>query len=99
MLRLTPFTEGAAPCRPRHLDGVRVHRLGDDVLLYAPDREEAHAVNASGYAVWELCDGTRTELEVAAELAGWLGTDPDTVLADVRAGIAELVRHGLLELT
>ena len=81
--------------RPRLASGVRLHRDAvreRDVLLFP---EGALVLNETAVAVLELCDGTRTVDEIAAELSPRYGD------ADLRADVAELVEgvgeQGLLD--
>jgi len=71
--------------------------LGEELLLYQADGEDVHVLNATGRAVWRLCDGQRSLEEIAAALplhfaqAG--GRD---IVADVQRMIAGLRERQLL---
>ncbi|MGH7389314.1 MAG: PqqD family peptide modification chaperone [Candidatus Rokuibacteriota bacterium] len=82
--------------RPSRLAGVREYRLGAELLLYVPERAAAHALNPAAAAIWQLCDGTRTEEEIGEELARCLGRPGRELGADVRQGLARFRELGLL---
>jgi hypothetical protein len=42
-----------------------VQHLGEEVLIYDLEKNEAHCLNASAAQVWSLCDGERTTAEIA----------------------------------
>ncbi|MCE9601452.1 MAG: PqqD family protein [Gemmatimonadetes bacterium] len=88
-------------------DGSRVVRgsavkefpLGDaEMLLFHEGRQVVHTLNTSAWAVWDLCDGTRTVADIARELSSAVGHPVDAVLADVHAVIGQLGTLALLEL-
>ena len=83
--------------RPVRLSGTHEYRLGDELLVYVPDSETAHALNPSAVAIWDLCDGTRTAEDISRELGQWLGRPGDALLRDTRRGIAELCELGLVK--
>jgi pyrroloquinoline quinone biosynthesis protein D len=85
------------PTRPIRVSGTHEYRLGDELLVYVPHSETAHALNRSAVAIWEMCDGTRTAEEISRELGQWLGRPGGTLLPDTRKGIARLCELGLLE--
>jgi hypothetical protein len=85
--------------RPRPIADVEAHVLGDDLLLYRSASEMAYSLNSAAKMVWELCDGTRTVDEIAAEIATRLGAPDDTrdeLLRDVRDTVGQFERYDLL---
>jgi len=70
--------------------------LPDGVLLYSPPQMRAYFLNASAYAVWELCDGTRSVEQIAEELAKEVGRAAADILPDVAKAIDQLQQEGLL---
>jgi hypothetical protein len=71
--------------------------LGGEVLLFADGRQVVHALNASAWAVWDLCDGSRTVREIARELAELVGRQPDSLIPEVVRAVEDLGKLGLLE--
>ena len=55
-----------------------------------------HQLNLVGGRIWSLCDGTRTEAEVSALLAGEFEVDSGEVADDVAEFVADLCRRGWL---
>lgn len=94
--RASAAVDGSA-ARPTRLSGVQEYRLGDELLVYVPRRETAHALNRSAAAIWALCDGTRTIEEISGELGQCVGRPAEALLPDVKRGIGRLCEIGLLE--
>jgi hypothetical protein len=83
--------------RPGRTEDVREYPLGDEVLLFAGGRQVVHALNTSAWAVWDLCDGSRTVREIARDLAELVGRDPESLESEVVRTVEELGKLGLLE--
>lgn len=83
--------------RPFRAAAVREYPLGGEVLLFADGRQVVHALNASAWAVWDLCDGSRTVREIARELAELVGRQPDSLIPEVVRAVEDLGKLGLLE--
>lgn len=65
-------------------------------LLFNPDTRQVKALNATGWLVWQRCDG-RTLDEIVAALVGTFEDAPrDVVAQDVRAFVAELRAAGFV---
>ena len=62
-------------------DGVVVEELGDEILIYDLNTDEAHCLNPTAAVVWKHCDGNRS----VASLAGLFSDDGEV------AGAEELV--------
>ncbi|HZJ54338.1 MAG TPA: PqqD family protein [Myxococcaceae bacterium] len=79
--------------RPKaRLDQLLVQRTGADTLVYDERTHRAHSLDARAARVWELCDGTRTEKEIAVAYGeGAPGA------AVVSWTLGELERSALLE--
>jgi hypothetical protein len=71
--------------------------LGDEVLLFAEGRQVVHALNASAWAVWDLCDGSRTIRDMAGELGQLVGRDPSALETEIVRTVEELGRLGLVD--
>ena len=85
--------------RLRPARGVHAYPLGDELLLYAPERRSAHTLNPSARAIWERCDGGHTVAEISCALATALGLCHDALRSDVTRAVDELTELGLLEAT
>jgi hypothetical protein len=85
----------ARPCR---LGNVSDYGLEDEVLLYSSKSERVFSLNSSAKAIWELCDGSHTIIEIAQELGQRVGCSGDELLDDILNAIGEFREHGVLKL-
>jgi hypothetical protein len=76
-------------------DGLAVEPVGDELLVYDLDRDEAHSLDRMAAGVWRACDGRREETELAAVVAAELG-EPVTDEVIVSA-LAQLEERHLLD--
>ena len=96
-------TEAIGATRPRgraRSGGVRVRPLADleCLIAFSPSTRTLHWLNLTAWALFELCDGTRSDDEVAAAfgeaMAGALSGDD--LAAQVGAGLDSLEQNGLI---
>ncbi len=81
------------PNRPKaRSDQLLVQRTGEDTLVYDERTHRAHCLDARAARVWVLCNGERTEREIA-EAYG----EGEAGVAVVRWTLAELEKSDLLE--
>ena len=80
----------------RRVDGILMERVADELLAVKPGTSEAHALNQSVAAVYELCDGQTSKSEMAAEVRRRTGLPDDVEIVDL--ALAELVDAGLVTL-
>ena len=84
------------------IKGIEEHNLLDELVLYFPERQKAFSFNSSAKAIWKLCDGRNTTVEITQKLAQQLGCSDAEVLSellsDVETVIMQLHQHGLLTL-
>src|SRR3954466_10491249 len=78
----------------RRVDGVRMERAADELLVIKPETSQAHALNQSAAAVYELCDGAHSKADMAAEIRRRTGLPADEAIVDL--ALAELVDAGLV---
>lgn len=58
------------------------------MLLYSPDFEEGISLNNSSKAIWQLCDGRHTLVEISQELGQRLGiSDKEELLNELLSDI------------
>jgi hypothetical protein len=89
-------SEPVTAARPSRAADIRVYPLGDEALVYLPAAGTAHALNRSALAIFELCDGQHTVLDIGRVFAKALGCASDSLLSDVRHGVNELQQAGLV---
>jgi hypothetical protein len=75
---------------------VSSYPLDDELVLYTPIDGQAYVLNHTAARIWNLLDGTRTEVAVARELADTFGENYDDVLGDVHELVQHLRAVGLL---
>src|SRR5947207_3496972 len=80
----------------RRVEGVHLERAADEILAVKLATSEAHALNQSAAAVFELCDGTRSKGDMAAEIQRRTGLPADEGIVDL--ALAELLDAGLVVL-
>jgi Coenzyme PQQ synthesis protein D (PqqD) len=81
---------------PRRSAGARLDRDVDPPQLVSPDAVR-HAVNETGQALWELCDGRTTVAEMVDALAMLYAEDEKLIREDVEHHLCALESLGLLE--
>jgi hypothetical protein len=80
----------------RRIEGVQIERTADEILALKEGSLEAHAINQSAAAVYELCDGKTSKSEMAAEIHRRTGLPADEEIVDM--ALSELVETGLVML-
>jgi hypothetical protein len=78
----------------RRVEGVHLEHAADEILVIKPGTLEAHALNQSAAAVYELCDGKTSKPEMAAAIRHRTGLPADEEIVDL--ALAELVDAGLV---
>lgn len=92
--------EGAdlAFLRPCPHPGVREGRILGQLFLEIPGRSDTLTLNASGAAIWGLCDGVRSLAEVNRDLEARFAMPAGSLRGDVAAVIERLEGIGALRL-
>jgi hypothetical protein len=49
-------------------DGLVVEALGDELLVYDRDTDQAHSLDPAAAEIWRACDSTATPADIAARL-------------------------------
>ncbi len=84
--------------RPCRRNGIQGHILLDEIVLYYPEREMAFSLNSSAKAIWELCDGSNTIVEISQKLSKRFACSAAELLSDVTTVITKLQKLSLLEM-
>ena len=84
--------------RPLRLGSISDYGLEDEVLLYSSRSERVFSLNSSAKAIWELCDGGHTIIEIGQELGHRFDCSGDELLDDIIDALRKFREHGLLEL-
>ena len=78
----------------RRVEGVQIQKSADEILALKSDNFEAHALNQSAAVVYDLCDGTTSRAQMAAEIHSRTGLPADEEIVDL--ALSELVETGLV---
>ena len=78
----------------RRLEGVHLEHAADEILALSAATSEVHALNQSAAAVYELCDGTASKAQMAAEIRRRTSLPADEAIVDL--ALAELIDAGLV---
>jgi len=55
--------------KPKAKDNLTIQDLGDETLIYDPERDNVHVLNATAQAIWNLCDGSHTIKDIQKTLS------------------------------
>lgn len=86
-----------APTVPVRRAEFVARRDGEQVRLRDPRQSHAHVLNATAFALWELCDGTTTPGEMVEAICTLFGVARSDAERDIELGLADLTRAGLVE--
>ena len=82
--------------KAKRVEGVHLERAADEILAMKTATSEAHALNQSAAAVYELCDGKASKSEMTTEIRRRTDLPADEEIVDL--ALAELVDAGLVAL-
>lgn len=68
----------------------------DEWIVVHPESGEAHLLNVTARAIWELCDGETTSSEMASAISELTGIELTVVADDVESTIERLFGLGLV---
>lgn len=83
--------------KPKRRENLVVEEMDDELLVADFTGSKLHTLNATAAVIWELCDGERTDRQIAEELAGYCGVPVSDVHGDVKETLAQFRDKGLLE--
>ena len=83
---------------PLRKPGVREKRMVDHMVLEVSGRPDDLSLNPSAAAIWQLCDSTRSLLDIATELEARHRLEAGALREDVGATIDLLVERQALDL-
>ena len=70
--------------------------LADGGMLYDPDTEQIHHLNATAALIWEECAAGRAAAAIAQALCRRFAVESARAAADVERVLAEFEKQGLL---
>jgi len=77
-------------------DGIIAKDLGDEYLFYDTRDEQVHVLNGTARRIYILCDGTKTEEELADAFAETFRLDVPTARRDIEETLMRLLELGLI---
>jgi hypothetical protein len=81
--------------RPSAVEGLEVTEVGDGLVVYDPERDRVHYLNAAAAVAFTFCDGARDRQSVVEATTKVFG--PDTISQnDVEACITQLEEERVL---
>jgi len=83
---------------PKRRRGILECKVLNELLLFAPPDEDAITLNQSGRAIWELCDGQHTILEIFRTLRQRYECSDVELFADLTTTLLQLRDLDLVEL-
>lgn len=72
-------------------------RVGGDIILATPEREDFDSLSSTASAAWELLDTPKELDELVNELALEYRMPPHSIVSDVAALLLDLLRRGWIE--
>lgn len=82
--------------KPLRKDGLFVRQARGENAVYDPATGQVHLLNATAYAIWDLCDGSTDPEEMIDAICEISRMHRDLVSEDVRRVLAEFDAAGLL---
>jgi len=83
---------------PKRRRGILECKVLNELLLFAPPDEGAITLNQSGRAIWELCDGQHTVIEMFHNLSQRYECGDIELFADLTTTLLQLRDLDLVEL-
>jgi hypothetical protein len=80
----------------KRVEGLLIERIDGEVLVVKESSHEAHALNEAAAIVFDLCDGSMSRADMAAEVARRTGLPVDEGVVDL--ALADLFEAGLVVL-
>lgn len=82
--------------RPLARSDITVQVIGDEVMLYDSDNEKIHVLNHSAYAIWQLCNGENSLVDMCEKLIAKYEDSSLDLVDDIQATIDGFIQKGLL---
>lgn len=81
--------------RPVAADGLDIHEVQDGLVVYDASADRVHYLNSTASVVLSLCDGTKTDAELAEVVRSAWSLDAAPI-GDVRTCLAQLRHEGVV---
>ncbi len=84
--------------KPTQTPEVFRQELDSEIVLYDSNTRKVHILNQTAERIWELCDGTHTVSDIAADLRTTFAAPPTAPIEnDVANTVEDLTSKGLLQ--
>jgi Coenzyme PQQ synthesis protein D (PqqD) len=93
----TTLFRAASGNYPRRRSDINARIVVDETVVLDLGAAQIHQLNATASFIWHRCDGRRTVVEIAEELAGSFGVDYAPARQAVEATLRRLAELGLLD--
>lgn len=80
---------------PRKMDGLEVHQVTGQFVIYQPSDDAVHYLNPTAAVVLELCDGSLSITQIAEAIRDLYGL-PAVPQEEVQRAIESLKQSGLV---
>jgi hypothetical protein len=81
--------------RPQMAEGLEINEVDDGLILYQESIERVHHLNPTASVVFQLCDGSRDAVAIAAAVGKLFGLE-DVPHEEVESCLSRFVREGLV---
>ena len=89
-------TGSPSPANPQRVDGLDISPAEDGYILYQPELDRVHFLNATAVLILELCTGKNSEQEIVDLVKKGYGLKENQAEV-VRETLAKMKAEGLLK--
>lgn len=82
--------------KPLKRNNLIIHEIDDEILLYDPDQDRTHRLNASAALVWRACDGARTVEDIAGLLTERYEVEFAAACRDAQSTIDQMIEQRIV---
>jgi len=93
----TRHGRGPRPLRPKKIPGLKAYRVATEMVLVPESGGKVYALNPSGTAIWEMCDGQHSLLDMVTRLRGQFSGDELQMMTDLTGALFQFDALELLE--
>jgi len=90
-------TATAQQIRPKRKNDPLAYPVGDEIVLVPKQGDKVYALNASGAAIWEMCDGRHTLADMIKGLRTRFHGKDLQMMTDLTSALFQFASLGLLE--
>lgn len=77
---------------------VAARSVENEAVLLLPEQGQVKVLNEVGARIWQLVDGSRSAVQIAAQISAEYDVSPAEAEADTLAFLQELAERGVLTL-